>query len=133
MPERRKCAELIDQEARRTGYKPLRCTNGTGALMSLFTDQSDSAERQRAARPTAGTTLPQRGSLVQALRHSGLLLRAAPSEQIAVGWAESPDLWVAVISVYESHLRRALMDQAFALLRAERGAADGEIAADSTE
>jgi len=62
---------------------------------------------------------PERPSFADALRQRGLLAKATLSAGIASGWTSASDTWLALDSIYESHLRRALMEQAQALLRGD--------------
>ncbi len=51
-------------------------------------------------------------SFARALRQRGLM--AAPD-------ADAHDSWIPVLSVFEAHLRRQAMEQAFASLRGDHG------------
>ena len=82
--------------------------------------QVTSGKTPSAARQTASVGFATPPSFRRALLERGLLVQPESSEQITSAWAESPDLWVTVMSIYESHLRRVAMEQAFAGLRGER-------------
>ena len=56
-------------------------------------------------------------SFARALRQRGLLVRAESPTRIMNGWAETAEPWIAVDSIYETHLRRVAMEQVLATLR----------------
>ena len=68
---------------------------------------------------SARAPLPDLVSFARALRQRGLLARAETLASVTDGWADAPELWIAANSVYEAHMRRAAMEQVFAMLRRE--------------
>ena len=66
-------------------------------------------------RPAPGLASPP--SFARALRQRGLLARLDLNAAVALATAELPDQWQAVVSLFEAHLRRQAMEQAFSAMR----------------
>ena len=89
--------------------------------MTTFTDQRPShlpvgrkADSLGFARPPSlARMLRQRGLM------AGLLVSAELAGRFVNALSETPDLWVSVVSVYDAHLRRTAMEQAFAYARGD--------------
>lgn len=71
----------------------------------------------RRAMPGARVSLPDLATFARALRQRGLLARAETPPSIPEGWPDTPELWIAGVSVYEAHMRRVAMEQVLATLR----------------
>jgi hypothetical protein len=76
----------------------------------------------RLARAPRSAGAPNRASFARALRQRGLLALTELLPAVTDGWADTPRLWLAGMSVYEAHLRRVAMEQVFATLRGDRAA-----------
>jgi hypothetical protein len=63
--------------------------------------------------------VPSRPSFADALRQRGLLAKALLPDGMANAWPGASGSWLAVEAIYETHLRRTLMEQAHALLRGD--------------
>ncbi len=74
--------------------------------------------------PWPAQTLPAFGlgglpSFARALRQRGLISHAQVANDLPVAQAEPAESWIRVQSVYEAHLQRRAMEQAFAAMRGD--------------
>jgi hypothetical protein len=85
--------------------------------MNGFHDTSTAELKRHGTLPGNRVAAPDLASFARALRQRGLLARTEALPSISEGWSDTPELWMATISVYEAHMRRVAMEQVMELLR----------------
>ena len=75
----------------------------------------------RALQPLPGMGLASPPSFARALRRRGLIAPAEVVSDLPVAAPEAADSWIPAQAVYEAHLQRRAMEQAFASLRGDPG------------
>jgi hypothetical protein len=85
--------------------------------MTTTNDHHKSGPVSQPARRLPSLGLARPPSFAWALRQRGLLVRPEVNAAVSLAAAEPPDQWQAVVSLFEAHLRRQAMEQAFSALR----------------
>ncbi len=74
----------------------------------------------RALQPLPAMGMASPPSFARALRQRGLIAPAQVANDLPVAAPEAADSWIPALSLYEAHLQRQAMEQAFAALRGDR-------------
>ena len=85
--------------------------------MNDSTELRASSPTRRSAPPTLARSGPT--SFAHALGQRGLLAPTSLGTYAPSTAAAGAGLWLGMVSIYEAHLRRVAMEQAFAALRGE--------------
>jgi hypothetical protein len=75
--------------------------------------------KSRAPKPAPALGMASPPSFARALRRRGLIARAEANAVLGATMLDPTEAGIVVVSLFEAHLRRRAMEQAFAALRGE--------------
>ena len=96
-------------------------SNPVDAAMNNSTVQNTPRLKFRSLKPLPPLGLSEPPSFARALRVRGLIANAPVAIVRPVAEAEATEAWVSVVSLYQAHLQRRTMEQAFAAMRGDVG------------
>lgn len=87
--------------------------------MAIPNNHRPATPKSRAPKPAQHLGLASPPSFARALRRRGLIGRAEANTMLGAATLDPPEAGIVVVSLFEAHLRRRAMEQAFAALRGD--------------